>query len=78
MNPDTGEIKFFEDGQVPEGFIPIARHEAVRLGRRQAKDRAADLKQMRATARKLCKRETGRRLNQREVKAVHSAVMELV
>ena len=78
MNTETGEIKFFEDGDVPAGFIPITTVEAGRLSRREAKDRAADLKQMRATARKLCKREIGRRLNQREVKAAHDAVMELV
>lgn len=78
MNTETGEIKFFEDGQIPEGFIPITKEEVRRLSRRDAKTRAADLKQMRATARKLCKREVGRRLNQREVKVAHDAVMELV
>lgn len=78
MNTETGEIRFFEDSEIPKGFVPITKREAEQLSRRAEKDRTAALKQMRATARKLCKREIGRKLNQQEVKAAHIAVMELV
>lgn len=71
MNTETGEIRFFEDGKIPEGFIPLTKSEAQRLSLTEAKKRVFHLKQMRKRAGLLAKRHLNRKLNQVELKQVH-------